>query len=118
MAAQVLTIYVGDDDKWQGGLLYPALVERLKDAGIAGVTVLHGVEGFGAHAKLHTARLEVFFSGLPVVIEAVDTPQHIEAGLAVVEGMVQEGLVTIGDVRAVRYTSAKEARPEPESPPS
>jgi PII-like signaling protein len=109
IAGQVLTIYVGDDDKWQGGLLYPALVQALKDAGVAGVTVLHGVEGFGAHGNLHTARLEVFFCGLPVVIEAVDTPEQIEKGLAVVETMVQEGLATVHDVRAIRFTTGQKA---------
>ena len=101
--AQVLTIYVGEDDKWRGGLLYPALVERLKGAGLAGVTVLHGMEGFGANGRLHTARFEVMFSGLPIVIEAVDVPERIQAALPLLDEMIGEGLATVHDVMAIRY---------------
>jgi uncharacterized protein len=101
--AQVLSIYIGEDDKWHTGLLYPAVVERLKEQGIAGVTVLHGMEGFGAHAKLHTMRFEVLFQGLPILIEAVDTPEKIAAVLPILDEMINEGLVTVFDVHAIRY---------------
>jgi PII-like signaling protein len=103
LTAQELTIYVGEDDKWRGGLLYPAIVERLKEIGIAGVTVLHGSEGFGAHARLHTARIEVLFSGLPVLIEAVDIPERIALAMEAMDEMITEGLVSVHEVRAVRY---------------
>ncbi len=43
-AAQRLTIYLSERDQWRGGPLYAALVARLHEAGIAGVTVLHGIE--------------------------------------------------------------------------
>lgn len=104
MPVQILTIYVGEDDKWRGGLLYPALVERLKEAGLSGVTVLHGIEGYGAHGKLHTARFEVLFSGLPLVISAVDTTERIAAVLPLLDEMIGEGLVTLQDAQAIRYT--------------
>lgn len=102
-SAQVWTVYVGEEDQWQGGPLYAAVVERLKGAGIAGVTVLHGVEGYGAHRRVHTQRIEVLFQGLPLVIEAVDTPERI-AALPLLDGMISEGLVTLYDVQAIRYT--------------
>lgn len=109
VAAQVLTIYCGEDDKWHSGLLYPAIVERLKEAGIAGVTVLHGIEGFGANGKMHTARFEVLFSGLPVLIQAVDVPERIQAALGVIDEMIEEGLATVQDVTAIRFN--KDPRP-------
>jgi PII-like signaling protein len=102
-AAKLLTIYVGENDTWRSGPLYAALVERLKEAGLDGVTVMHGVEGFGSHHKVHTARFEVLFDSLPVVIEAVDCQEKIEAVLPIVEEMVQEGLATVTDVWAIRY---------------
>ncbi len=101
--AQVLTIYVGDDDKWHGGLLYPAIVARLKEIGIAGVTVLHGMEGFGANAQLHTDRFDVMFRGLPVVITAVDVRERIARALPALEEMIEEGLVTVQDAHAIRF---------------
>ncbi len=101
--AQVLTIYVGEQDQWHGGPLYAAVVERLKGAGIAGVTVLHGVEGYGAHGRLHTQRIEVLFQGLPIIIEAVDTPERVAVALPLLDEMLVEGLVTVHDVQAIRY---------------
>src|SRR5689334_15268579 len=101
--AQVLTVYVGEQDTWRGTPLYAAIVTRLKEAGVAGVTVLRGVEGYGAHHKIHTARIEVLFQGLPMLIEAVDLPEHIQAALPILDEMIGEGLVTIHDVVAITY---------------
>jgi PII-like signaling protein len=102
-AGQEIKIYVGEQDHWHGGPLYAALVERLKDAGIAGVTVLHGIEGYGASGRLHTERIEVLFEGLPLVIEAVDTPEKIAQVLPLLDEMLTQALVTIRDVTAIVY---------------
>jgi len=107
--ARLLTIYVGQDDKYQGALLYPAIVARLAGHGIAGVTVLQGIEGIGASHKLHTTRLEALFSSLPVVIEAVDEPAKIDAALSDLDEMMTDGLVTVQEVRAVRYIQSADA---------
>lgn len=102
--AQVVTIFVGEDDKWKSGLLYPAVVERLTEAGLAGITVLQGIEGVGAHHKLHTNRFESLFQSLPVVIEAVDTREKVAEILPILDEMLVESLVTIQDIKAYRYT--------------
>lgn len=102
--AQVVRVYVGEQDTWHGTPLYAAIVGRLKEIGIAGVTVMHGVEGYGAHGKMHTARFEVLFQGLPIVVEAVDVPDRIRLALGALDEMVTEGLVTVSDVQAIRYT--------------
>jgi len=80
-----------------------AIVSKLKELEIAGVTVFHGIEGFGAHKQLHTTRLENLFVGLPIVVEAVDIPDRIELAAAALDEMVVEGLVTIQDLTATRY---------------
>lgn len=102
-AAQVARVYIGEDDKWKSGLLYPAIVSRFREIGIDGVTVFGGAEGYGAHEKLHTARLEALFQGLPIVIEAVDSPEKIAQALTALDEMVAEGLVTVQNIRAIRY---------------
>jgi len=107
MDAQVLSVFVGEDDKWGAGLLYPAIVDRLKEIGVDGVTVLHGIEGFGAHHKLHTSRFEVLFQGLPIVIEAIDTKEKIAEAVSAIGEMVTEGLVTVHSVKAIRYTKSE-----------
>jgi PII-like signaling protein len=102
-AARVLRDYIGEQDQYKGGPLYAAIVKRFKDVGVAGVTVLHGIEGYGAHRQLHTQRLEVLFQGLPIVIEAIDTPDQIAIVLPVLDEMLTEGLVTYHDAEAIRY---------------
>jgi PII-like signaling protein len=102
--AQVIKIYLGEQDTYKGKPLYAALVARMQEAGISGVTVLRGVEGYGAHHKIHTARFEVMCQGLPMIVEAVDTVEHINAILPIIDEMVTEGLVTIRDVTAITYT--------------
>lgn len=102
--AQMLRVYMGEQDHSHGGLLYPAVVARLRELGVAGVTVLHGVEGYGAHGKLHTARFENLFTDLPIVVEAVDIPERIALAAAALDELIAEGLVTISDVTAIRYT--------------
>ncbi|MGO8673621.1 MAG: DUF190 domain-containing protein [Capsulimonadaceae bacterium] len=102
--AQVLRAYIGEQDMWHGTPLYAAIVNRLKEIGIAGVTVVHGVEGYGAHRTVHTARIEVLFQGLPILVEAVDAPERIALALTAMDEMVTEGLVTVGEVQAYRYT--------------
>lgn len=96
-----LTIYVGEAMQWQGKALYQALVLTLREAGIAGATVVRGAHGYGQARKLHTARLLDLSLDLPVVVEAVDRAEKIERVLPKIRAMVQRGLITLTDVRAV-----------------
>jgi PII-like signaling protein len=42
---------------------------------------------------------------LPIVVEMVDTPEHIERVLPIVDEMVKEGLVTVEKVRVIKYAA-------------
>ena len=75
---KLLRIFIGESDRWHGKPLYQAIVERVREAGLAGATVLRGIEGFGADSRLHTARLLRLSEDLPVVIEIVDAADKIE----------------------------------------
>ena len=99
--ATKLTIYIGDSDKHGRKPLHLAIVELLHDEGISGATVLHGVEGYGAHKQIHTARILDLSGDLPEVIVAVDLPDKIEAVLPKIDEIVEEGLVTTEEVRVV-----------------
>lgn len=92
--AILLRIIVGETDTWQGKSLHTALVEAARDAGLAGATVLRAIEGYGAHRRIHTARLVDVAPNLPMVVEIVDQEHNIEAFLPTVKQMVAEGLVT------------------------
>ena len=88
-----LRIYIGESDKWQHRPLHLALVEFFRKHGFAGATVLRGVEGFGAHSKIHTAQILRLSEDLPLVVEVVDDADRIEAILPELRQMVQEGLI-------------------------
>jgi len=99
---------VGEDDRWEGQLLHVALLERFRKEGIAGATVFRGISGYGAHSIVHSTHLLRMSEDLPLVVEVVDTPEHIERVLPIVETMVSEGLVTVEKVRVIKYAPGKQ----------
>ena len=109
---QVLVrVFIGEFDRWHGQPLATALLERLRREGFAGATVFHGVAGFGARSVLHTTHLLRLSEDLPVVIEIVDTEEHVEKLLPILDEMVGEGLVTAEKVRVIKYAAG--TRPPP-----
>jgi hypothetical protein len=106
---KLLRVFIGESDRWHGKPLYQAIVERVREAGLAGATVLRGIEGFGADSRLHTARLLRLSEDLPVVIEIVDSVERIEAILPALDEMVGEGMVTVERVEVIAYRGRAEA---------
>ncbi len=100
---KLLRIFVGESDKHGSRPLYQAIVELLRERGLAGATVLRGVEGFGAGSELHTHRILRLSEGLPMVIECVDTAERIDEILPALDDMVVEGMVTVERVEVVTY---------------
>ena len=105
----MVRIFLGEDDRWQGQLLHVALVERFRQEGIAGATVVRGIAGFGAASVLHTSHILRLSEDLPIVVEVVDTPEHIERMLPIIDDMVSEGLVTVEKVRVIKYAAGSKA---------
>ncbi len=110
---KLLRIFVGESDKWHGQPLYSAIVERLRGYGVAGATVVRGIEGFGAHSRIHTARLLRLSEDLPLVIEVVDQEDRIKAVLPMLDEMVSEGLVTLETVEIILYRAPEDEPPPP-----
>ncbi len=100
----LVRIFVGESDRWHHQPLHTALVERLRGDGFAGATVFRGIAGFGARSVLHTAQILRLSEDLPIVIEIVDTEEHVGRLLPILEEMVTEGLVTVEKVRVLKYT--------------
>lgn len=98
-----LRVYIGESDRWHGKPLFQAIVEMLRREGVAGATVLRGIEGFGAHSRIHTARILRLSEDLPLVIDVVDSAERIERVLPLLDDMVDEGLITVIDVDIVKY---------------
>jgi uncharacterized protein len=104
---KLLRVFVGESDRWQGKPLYQAIVERVRKEGLAGATVLRGIEGYGADSRLHTTRVLRLSEDLPVVIEIVDSAEQIERSLPVLDEMVGEGMVTVEWVQVIAYRGSR-----------
>ena len=98
-------IYIGERDHAPGdhASLAQTLLGFLNREGAAGATLFRGAAGFGAHGRLHTARLADVVPDLPVVIEWIDGPERVERLLPRVQEMVTTGVITIEDVEIVKY---------------
>jgi PII-like signaling protein len=101
--AKLLRIYVGEAERFKGKSLYQHLVYWLKEKGISGVTVLRGIEGYGQDKVLRTFRILELSSDLPMVLEAVDSADKIEAILPEVCELVPKGLVFTSDIEVHKY---------------
>ena len=101
--AELLRIFVGEADKKGGRPLYEVIVEEARRRGMAGATVLRGTLGFGAHSRIHTAKILRLSEDLPMVIEIVDSPERIAEFLPYLDLVLHEGLITLERVRVIAY---------------
>jgi uncharacterized protein len=112
---RLLRIFIGESDTWHGKPLYQAIVERLRQEGLAGATVVRGIEGFGASSRLHTTRILQLSTDLPVVIEVVDSQDRIDHIVPILDAMVGDGLVTLEKVHVITYRGSPRDEPSDEA---
>lgn len=105
--AELLRVFIGESDRFEGHPLYERIVIRARERNMAGATVLKGVMGFGAHSRLHTAKILRLAEDLPMVVEIVDRPDRIADFLPELDEMIDEGLVTIERIRVITYRPGK-----------
>jgi PII-like signaling protein len=102
-----LRIFLGESDKHEGKPLYEWLIRKAKEIGLSGATVIRGLEGYGAHSQIHTAKILDLSTDLPVVVEIVDECEKIESFLPLVESVIQQGSVVVQNVHMRIYRKHK-----------
>jgi hypothetical protein len=100
--AKLLSVYLNEGDRWHHVPLYLALMERAREAGLAGVTLLHTMGGVGSHGRVHTGTSDFLMVDMPVVVQIVDSAETLVEFLPIVQEMVPEGLITLSDLLVVR----------------
>lgn len=93
-----LSIFLGENDIWHHRPVYSEIVHRARKAGLAGATVLRGIEGFGKTSRLHTTHLFRLSEDLPLLIVIVDSEEHIRAFLPQLDDLELSGLVVFDEV--------------------
>lgn len=109
--ALLARIYIGESDRYAGQPLYEAIVRLLRERGIAGATVLRGIEGYGRAARLHTTRILRLSEDLPILIEVIDREDRLRAVLPEIDAMVEGGLITLEQVEVIAYRSPDKEDP-------
>jgi PII-like signaling protein len=104
-----LRIYIGEQDHYKNKPFYEAIVYRMREERIAGVTVIRGIEGYGAGSQvIHTANILRFSSDLPILVEIVDNEEEIKKATGIISEMIEEAkcgaLMTLEDVEILRYS--------------
>lgn len=112
----MLRVFIGESDRCQGKPTYEAIVQKVRELGLAGATVLRGSEGFGASSVVHRAGLLAMSIDLPIVVEIIDVEEKINRLLPHLELMVQGGMVTMEYVSILLYrhgpAAAEDGMPE------
>jgi hypothetical protein len=98
-----VSIYMGESDRHGHTPLHTEIVQRARAAGLAGATVLRGVEGFGASSVIHTSRLLTMSEDMPMVVVIIDTPDRIDGFLPLLDDLITEGLVVREPVDIIKY---------------
>ena len=110
--AVLLRIFIGESDKLGHLPLYEAIVKKARDEGLAGATVLKGVLGFGATARIRTTKILDLSADLSMVIEIVDEEKKMADFQEQLSALFEEancgGLVTLENIRVVHYVPEKD----------
>ena len=105
---KLLRIFLGESDRVGGKMMYEAIVRAARESGLAGATVLRGIEGFGAKSRIHTAKILRLSEDLPIIVEIVDTEEKIMAFMPLVDELFSRsgggGLITVEKAQVIHYT--------------
>lgn len=109
----LMRIFLGESDRCRVGQhrgkpLYEAILLTLRERGFAGATVVRGMAGFGASARIHTGKILRLSTDLPVIVEVVEEESRIQEVLPTLDGMIGGGLVTLERARVILYRSGEE----------
>ncbi|MBX9687024.1 MAG: DUF190 domain-containing protein [Candidatus Obscuribacterales bacterium] len=103
----LLRIFIGEADRHGGAPLYEWIVKRAKEQGLAGATVLRGIQGYGSKNRIHSAKILDISTDLPIIIEIIDELEKIESFLPIIDEAIPEGLATVEKVE-IRFYRFKE----------
>lgn len=106
-AGKRIRIFVGEGEEWRGKPLYHAILELARHEGVAGATVIRGIEGFGPEHHLTTDRLPDLADNLPLQIEIVACTERVEKLLPLLDALVQRGMMTISPIEIILAEEAQ-----------
>ncbi len=107
---QLLRIFIGETSKHGRIPLYEWIVQHARTKGMAGATVIRGIQGFGANSLIHTTKILRLSEDLPVIVEIIDTEEKIEAFIGEIDQAITDGIVTVEKARVRMYRAGKKKK--------
>jgi len=106
---RLLRIFIGELDKYNKEALFEVIIHKVKELGLAGCTIIRGIQGYGANSRyIHSAKLLRLSEDLPIVIEIVDNNERIEIAMKELDKIIDDAnsgvLMTLETVQIVRYS--------------
>jgi PII-like signaling protein len=98
--AKLLRLHFSEEDQYDGAPLYEAIVKKCQAMGIAGITVLRGMEGYGESSEIHRRR--ILAHDQPIIVTVVESTENIERLMPEIEKMVDTGMIAISNVEMIR----------------
>lgn len=100
---QLLRIYLSEHDQHQGRWLHEIIVDRARQDGIAGATVIKGLRGYGCKSDQSRMLVPSLSEDSPIVIEIIDSEMRLKTFLSFLQEIIQNGLVTLEPVTIALY---------------
>jgi hypothetical protein len=100
-----ITIFLSEDDRIHHHGVHDALLDAARTSGICGASVWRGIEGFGTSRRIRTNRFPDANSGLPLVVELIDSPERMESFLPTISELAPGSLVTKELIRISRKSA-------------
>jgi PII-like signaling protein len=101
----LLRLHLSNFEKWRGGPLYEALVDRARREHLAGATVLAGFHGYVERGRILGDHPNAVQVERPMIVEIVDREETLERFLTGIEPMLTGHAVrfTLERARVVHY---------------
>lgn len=106
-AAVMLRVHFGEDDRWEGKPLHEAILDKCSELGLDGASVYRGIEGYGTSTRIRHSSLWMLSRDAPMMLSIVDREERIEQLIPHLDAMVDEGLIALSRVEAIRFTRAE-----------
>ena len=90
-----LDVYFGESLNSGRRMANDALIDCFARHELEVAALYRGIEGFGIGRRIHTGRFPDISTDLPLIAEAIDTRERVEAVLPDVHAIIDKGLVTI-----------------------
>ncbi len=100
---KLLRLFISNNDEYNGKPLWQCVLEKVKEKGLSGATVYKAVAGIGSHSKIHSFSIWRLSQNVPIIVEVIDREEKIKELVAILDNVVEEGLIVMEDVNIISY---------------